>query len=303
MSQAVGVVSAVVVCFHPEPENLRRLIVALLPDVHQVWLVNNGANNALPSDLGPKVNRMDLGDNMGVAAALNIGFDSAYAGGADAVIGFDQDSAPPQGLVAQLRADWNLEAQRQPGVRLGAIGPATCDRDGAHLLTTFAPYNWFRQRLRPLPGKRWRVDHLITSGCLIPRDVWTSTGPMNAGLFIDWVDVEWCGRARLAGFTLLMDGDAVLSHRIGNKSQAFLGRHFHVHAAFRHYFVLRNALIIWRDQRFPLGWRTHHVLYALRVILANLLFAPQRLERLRCVIRGWQDGWAKRTGHQGQLPS
>lgn len=303
MSSPISIVSAVVVCYHPEPEILRQLIQALLPDVHQVWLVNNGASGDLPNDLGPQVQRIELGANMGVAAALNVGFDNAYAAGADAVIGFDQDSEPPQGLVAQLRFDWNLEAQHQPDLRFGAMGPATSDRDAAHLLTTFAPYNWIRQRIRPLPGKRWNVDHLITSGCLIPHDVWKTTGPMNDDLFIDWVDVEWCGRARLAGYTLLMDGDAVLRHRIGNRSQALFGRHFHVHAPFRHYFVLRNALVIWGDKRFPPGWRTHHVLYALRVILANLLFAPQRLARLRCVVRGWMDGRSKRTGHQGQLPS
>ena len=302
MSMQINVISAVVVCFHPDQTILRQLVRTLLPDVHQVWLVNNGATGDLPDDLGPQVQRIDLGGNKGVAAALNLGFDKAFAAGADAVIGFDQDSEPEQGLVAQLCADWNREALQHPLVRLGAMGPATCDRDAAHLLTTFAPYNWIRQRIRPLPGKRWTVDHLITSGCLIPHDVWKITGPMNADLFIDWVDVELCGRARLAGYTLLMDGDAVLRHRIGNRSQAVLGRHFHVHAPFRHYFVLRNALIIWRDKRFPQGWRTHHMLYALRVILANLLFAPQRMSRLQCVVRGLFDGCAGRTGHQGQLP-
>lgn len=302
MSQAIHVVSAVVVCFHPDPTTLRQLVLQLLPDVQHVWLVNNGTQGELPADLGPQVHAIELGRNLGVAAALNEGFERAYAAGADAVIGFDQDSEPAPGLVAQLQADWNQEIQRQPHLRLGAMGPATCDRDGAHLLDTFAPYNWLRKRIRPLPGERWRVDHLITSGSLIPLEAWKATGPMNAELFIDWIDVEWCGRARLAGYTLLMDGDAVLRHRIGNRSQALLGRHFHVHAPFRHYFVLRNALIIWRDKRFAPGWRTHHLLYALRVILANLLLAPQRSERLRCVLRGFVDGWAGRTGPQGQLP-
>jgi rhamnosyltransferase len=302
MGQAIQVVSAVVVCFHPESDTLRRLVSSLLPDVHQVWLVNNGKRNDLPDDLGPQVQTIELEDNLGVAEALNVGFIQAYAGGADSVIGFDQDSEPPVGLVSQMKQNWNNEIKLQPLLKFGAIGPATCDRDGAHLLTTFAPYNWLRQRIRPIPGKRWHVDHLITSGCLIPREAWEKTGPMNAGLFIDWVDVEWCGRARMAGYTLLMDGDAVLRHRIGSRSQAFMGRHFHVHAPFRHYFVLRNALIIWRDKRLDLGWRTHHVLYALRVILANLLLAPQRMVRLRFVVQGAIDGWLRRLGRQGKLP-
>ncbi|WP_089957839.1 glycosyltransferase family 2 protein [Limnohabitans sp. 2KL-3] len=302
MSQEIHVVSAVIVCFHPNPETLHRLILALAPDVHQILLVNNGQVDELPSDLGAQVQCIELGCNLGVAEALNRGFAKAYAEGADAVIGFDQDSEPPVGLVSQMRDHWNGEVHRQSHLKFGAIGPATCDRDGAHLLTSFAPYNWMRQRIRPTSGKRWHVDHLITSGCLIPREAWEKTGPMNADLFIDWVDVEWCGRARAAGYTLLMDGDAVLIHRIGHRSQAFLGRHFHVHSPFRHYFVLRNALLLWSDKRFPTGWRAHHLLYALRVILANLIFAPGRLQRLIWVARGWRDGWAKRTGAQGHIP-
>jgi rhamnosyltransferase len=302
MSQEIHVVSAVIVCFHPNPETLHRLILALAPDVQQILLVNNGQVDELPSDLGAQVHCIELGGNLGVAEALNRGFAQAYAEGADAVIGFDQDSEPPVGLVSKMREHWNGELIRQPNLKFGAIGPATCDRDGAHLLTSFAPYNWMRQRIRPTSGQRWHVDHLITSGCLIPREAWEKTGPMNAELFIDWVDVEWCGRARAAGYTLLMDGDAVLLHRIGHRSQAFLGRYFHVHSPFRHYFVLRNALIIWRDTRFDLGWRTHHVVYALRVILANMVFAPQRTARLSFVLRAFIDGFAGRMGPQGQLP-
>lgn len=58
---------------------------------------------------------------------------------------------------------------------------------------------------------------------------------MNADLFIDWVDVEWCDRASHVGLQLLLDGDAILPHRNGQKSATFMGRHFHVHSPFRYY--------------------------------------------------------------------
>lgn len=303
MSAAIHTVSAVVVCFHPDPQALRDLVQSLLPDVKQVWLINNGPDGSLTMDWDGAVSCIDCGGNVGVAAALNVGFEKAFAHGADAVIGFDQDSQPTPGLVSQLCAHWNREVVRRPHVRLGGIGPAIRDSEGMHLLHSFSPYNWRRRRIWAQPGACLEVDHLITSGCLIPHESWREVGGMNAHLFIDWVDVEWCGRARHAGYQLLMDGDAILVHRIGARSQALLGRHFHVHAPFRHYFVLRNALIMWRDKRFALGWRSHHVFYAARIIVANLLFSPQRVERFRCVWRGLVDGLARRTGAQGQVPS
>jgi rhamnosyltransferase len=303
MSSPIQTVAAVVVCFHPEPQALRALVQSLMPDVKQVWLINNGPQGSLGVDWGEGVACMDCGGNAGVAAALNMGFEQAFAHGADAVIGFDQDSQPTPGLASQLREHWNREIELRPHARLGGLGPTLRDSEANHHLHSFAPYNWLRRRVWALPGACHEVDHLITSGCLISQQAWREIGGMNASLFIDWVDVEWCGRARHAGYQLLMDGDAVLVHRIGARSQALLGRHFHVHAPFRHYFVLRNALIIWRDKRFALGWRTHHVFYATRIILANLLFAPHRVERLHCVWRGFLDGVMRRTGAQGQVPS
>jgi rhamnosyltransferase len=302
MSTPIRTVSAVVVCFHPDPATLKQLITSVLPDVMHIWMVNNGQPQTLSGEWGSQVRVIECGGNEGVAAALNAGFEQAFASGADAVIGFDQDSEPPPGLVSQLRARWNLSLQRNPQVRLAAIGPATCDKDTARLLHTFAPYNWIRRRVVPQPGTCMEVDHLITSGCLISRTAWQEIGPVNTGFFIDWIDVEWCGRARHAGYQLLMDGDTVLPHRIGQASRSWLGRYFHEHSPFRHYFVLRNALIIWRDPRFALGWRTHHVLYALRVILANLIYAPGRAQRVRYLLRGAKDGWANQTGPQGQAP-
>lgn len=137
---------------------------------------------------------------------------------------------------------------------------------------------------------------------MISRAAWQDIGPTNEGLFIDWIDVEWCGRARHMGYHLLMDGSVILPHRIGQKSDGILGRKFHVHSPFRHYFVLRNAMQLFRDPRFPLGWRTHHLLYAFRVIVANLIWAPERSSRLAHVVRGLRDGWLGRTGPQGQVP-
>lgn len=301
MTAHITTISAVIVCYHPEGAALRQLIANLQADVQHIWLINNGPQ-PLTGPWPEAVRHIQCAGNIGVAGALNAGFNHAFAQGVDAVIGFDQDSAPPVGLVQRLRHSWSTLLQQHPGRRIAAIGPAPQDKDTGQLLHTFAPYNWLRQRLLPMPGQCIEVDHLITSGCLISRVAWQAIGPTHEGLFIDWVDVEWSGRARHAGYQLFMDSDARLPHRIGLRSRTLAGRSFHVHSPFRHYFVLRNAILLLRDKRFPLGWRTHHLLYALRVIMANLILAPQRWERLVHVTRGLRDGWAGRTGSQGQVP-
>lgn len=301
MTVHINTVAAVIVCYHPHPETLAQLIANLQTDVQHIWLVNNGPQ-LIMGPWSKAVRQIQCKGNIGVAGALNAGFDQAFAQGADAVIGFDQDSAPPAGMVESLRRSWNANQRQQPYRPMAAIGPATQDIDTGKMLHTFAPYNWQRQRLLPVNGTCIEVDHLITSGCLISRDAWGQIGPTNESFFIDWVDVEWCGRARYAGYQLCMDTKTVLPHRIGSSSQAIAGRRFHVHSPFRHYFVLRNAIHLFRDPRFVLGWRTHHLLYALRVILANLIVAPNRLQRFRYAAQALRDGWTGRTGSQGQVP-
>jgi rhamnosyltransferase len=301
MTAQITTISAVIVCFHPDAKALTQLIDNLQPDVQTIWLVNNGPR-PLTGSWPAEVRHIQCTGNLGVAGALNAGFEQAFAQGADAVIGFDQDSLPLEGSVEQLRCSWNAILEKNPDYLLAAIGPAPQDKDTGHMLHTFAPYNWRRRRLTPTFGERLEVDHLITSGCLISRAAWQDIGPTNEGLFIDWIDVEWSGRARHLGYHLLMDGSVILPHRIGHKSGGIFGRKFHVHSPFRHYFVLRNAMQLFRDQRFPLGWRMHHLLYASRVIVANLIWAPERQARLSFVARGLRDGWVGRAGPQGQVP-
>jgi rhamnosyltransferase len=236
---------------------------------------------------------VELELNLGVAAALNRGFEWALQNGFDAVISFDQDSRPVVGMVRKLQNAWLNAVVQTPN--LGAIGPATVDHQSGQDMFTFAPYNWSRHRFLPSQNKTYVVDHLITSGCLTPCAVWQDVGPMTESLFIDWVDNEWCARARLKGYQLLMDGGTKMTHSIGEVSRPLLWRRFHLHKPLRHYYLLRNALLIAQQSKFDLGWRMHHILYALRVIVASLLLGNQKLSRLCYAWRGLVHGLIGRS--------
>ena len=258
-----------------------------------VWF-NNGSPGSLDTIKTPHVLAIiELEHNLGVAAALNRGFEWALLNGFDAVISFDQDSRPAVGMVGQLQNAWLKAVLQTPC--LGAIGPATVDHQSGQDMFTFAPYNWTRHRFLPSQNKTYVVDHLITSGCLTPCAVWQDVGPMNESLFIDWVDNEWCARARLKGYQLLMDGGTKMTHSIGEVSRPLLWRRFHFHQPLRHYYLLRNALLIAKQSKFDLGWRMHHILYALRVIVASLLLGNQKLSRLDYALRGLVHGLIGRS--------
>ena len=286
---------AVVVCFHPDLKNLQSLSFKLHQEGVSVIWVNNGPVDSLKAAQTPHVtNIIELAHNLGVATALNRGFEWALQNGYEAVITFDQDSQPPAGMVGQLSQAW-LQAAGAFS-RIAAIGPATVDLASGQDMFSFEPYNWTRHRFLPSQNKIYVVDHLITSGCLTPCSVWQDVGPMNDSLFIDWVDNEWCARARLKGYTLLMDGGTKMGHSIGEVSRPILWRRFHLHAPIRHYYLLRNAIQIAKQSQFDPGWRMHHILYALRVIAASLLLGNQKLNRLSYAWRGLVHGLQGRSG-------
>ena len=124
---------------------------------------------------------------------------------------------------------------------------------------------------------------------------------MTDGLFIDWVDIEWCARARLTGYVLLLDGGTQMSHSIGEVSRPILWRRFHLHTPIRHFYLLRNAILIAKKPQFELGWRVHLLLYALRVIVASLVLGDQRLSRWHFAYQGLLAGLGGRQGPIGKI--
>ena len=286
---------AVVVCYDPVLSTLQTLSRNLQSEGVPVVWVNNGPVGSLDSARGPhELHVIELAQNLGVASALNAGYQWALQNGFDAVITFDQDSQPEVGIVGKLQARWAQSALEH--LQVAAIGPATIDHQSGHAMFSFEPYNWIRKRFLPSQAKAYPVDHIITSGCLMPCRVWQEVGPMNDGLFIDWVDIEWCARARLKGYVLLLDGGTQMSHSIGEVSRPILWRRFHLHAPIRHYYLLRNAIQIAKQSQFDPGWRMHHLLYAARVIFASLLLGQQRLSRLSYALRGLLHGLVGRSG-------
>lgn len=290
---------AVVVCYDPVLSTLQTLSRNLQSEGVPVVWVNNGPSGSLESARGPHVlTVIELSQNLGVATALNSGYQWALHNGFEAVITFDQDSRPEVGMVGKLQARWAQSAVAH--LQVAAIGPAIIDHQSGHAMFSFEPYNWIRKRFLPNQTKAYSVDHIITSGCLMPCRVWQQVGPMNDGLFIDWVDIEWCARARIMGYVLLQDGGAQMSHSIGEVSRPILWRRFHFHMPIRHFYLLRNAILIAKKSQFDLGWRVHLLLYALRVIVASLVLGDQRLSRWRFAYQGLLAGLGNRQGPIGK---
>lgn len=252
-------VHAVIVTFNPEHERFSALIDAALSQVERIVIVDNGSK---PSDVAwiraltvpDRVELIELGQNLGIAAAQNVGIARARTFGAAYVMLFDHDSIPGDGMVETLLSV--LQDKVRAGIKVAAVGPRYYDerqnnpppfieirglrviRHGCHGGTGVVP-----------------VSYVIASGSLMPMSTLNEIGDMREDLFIDYVDIEWGLRAHQKGYQTFGVCHALMAHDLGDAPLIFMGRAIPVHSPLRHYYLFRNAVCLYKQDYLPLKWK------------------------------------------------
>lgn len=288
-----------VVTYHPDFDALRRLLEAVSSQVAALVVVANesaAAAAALAELMQVPAALLPLEQNLGLAAAQNLGIGWARERGYAHVLLLDQDSEPAPGMVAALV---NALQRLSATARVGAVGPRFHDlrehRDAPFVRVGF-PLNrklWCEQPDQTVP-----CDFLISSGSLIPMSVLDAVGGMEPGLFIDNVDLEWSFRARAAGYQLFGVCAAAMNHRLGDARRPLpfgLGAAV-VHGPTRLYYMMRNRIRLYRLPHTPRIWIAQDVPRVLvKLFLFGVLIGPRR-RHLRFMLRGLLDGVRGREG-------
>jgi len=293
--------AAIVVTFHPQADLLDRLLDACLNQVNILVLVDNGSDEVELAvlrnlSLSRQFTLIELGENLGIAAAQNRGITFARSQGYSHLLFFDQDSVPAPDLVQKLHtALAGLSANNQP---VAAVGPRLVDRRTLRS-TPFVRFNWFgvtRKHCTDDSEDMQQTDFLVSSGMLIPITAFDHVGQMEEGLFIDNVDMEWCFRARSMGFLLYGICSAVMQHSVGDQVFRIGPGVLHRHSPVRQYYIMRNRLLLYRRSYTPKGWIVQDSLRALFKLLAfSIVFAP-RLKNLQMIYCGIRDAFSGITG-------
>ncbi len=289
-------VHAVVVSYRSDPERLAQQFDRLLQQVGAIVWVDNASGDTLralaarwPAE---RLHTLWLDDNQGIGAAQNRGMERALALGASHVLLMDDDSLPAPGMVQQLLA---ALAARPQAAAVGACHVDPRRQAGR------TPFNVVvGGRLRWLScadaGQVWEVDHVIASGCLIPAPALRAVGAMREDFFIDWVDTEWCLRARDRGWRIYGACGAVLEHTLGDKVVRVLGREIPCHAPWRHYYQARNFVLMLRAGQMGSASRFNLAFRQFKRFLVFSTLVPGRRQYLGMWLRGLWHGCRGRSG-------
>lgn len=293
-------VGAVIVAYHPDMKALEALVESYLLQVQYLVVVDNTpGGSGIAEAITQKFQLIELRENLGIAAALNRGIDCLMGLGCNHFVLSDQDSVPPRDFVSTLLSAF-LRLEQQ-GQRVATVGAVFVDPRTGHA-TGFAHDGWRGNghTLRADSSGLVPASYVITSGSLVSRSAFEEVGPMAEGLFIDYVDMEWCFRATAKGYAVYGEPAAVMRHTLGDRAVTFwlFGRRQKgMHSPVRVYFQNRNILLLCRMSHVAMHWKFWALAKRPASIVLYLLVANERMRYLRSALKGLLDGLRGRDGN------
>ena len=280
-------IAAVATAYHPD-ERLGAVVASALGSCERVIVVDNtpaDAPSAAAGLAGERVTVLRSGENLGLAGGLNAGV-AALPEDAEAVLFLDQDSVLPDELVPALAALLGSDE------RIGVAAPTPWDPEHEAGYDSAAA-------LRAEVADRTDV---ITSGMLVRRACLRDVPRFREEFFVDFVDIDFCLRARRAGWRIVQDQRLKLPHSLGDRREHRLGplRLLVVHhPAWRQYWILRGASALGRENllREPV-FSVKAALFAASWLWRTAFFADDRAAQTGAAVRGVRDGLLGRVSRR-----
>ncbi len=274
---------SIIVTYNPNISQLKACVVSLLPQVEKIIIVKNSGERLDDDDFqNKKIELVQLDKNYGIAYAQNRGIERATELGAEWMLLSDQDTVFPEGYVSRFSA--KTETYGTEAIYVPVFFNET--KNQLEPVSLAMSESVCPDGISPIP-----LIHGISSGTIFHKGVFEKIGGMDERLFIDYVDFEWCWRARSHGIGTLCFPDIVVRHQLGDSYVQFFGRKITIRSDFRYYYMLRNGIylgknceFISKDERRILLKRT--LLFALGIIA----IAPKKRKALRLVRKAFSDG-------------
>jgi rhamnosyltransferase len=285
-------VCCIIVGYRPEIAQLLDLCARVAGDGVKVVVVDNSEVPTLDRVALPAgCTLITIGYNSGIAHAQNAGVAAAIAAGADVLVFFDQDSKFEPGFVKSLVA-----AIHEGSAEI--VSPLCIDdATGVPLPSVrISRHGWSMPIHAADAAGRYAVDMVISSGTAATRQVFETAGTFDDGLFIDFVDAEWCLRCRSKQIPIYVVPGLVMRHSVGLGHFRFGSRTISVHSPARCYYQIRNSFLLFRKPHIPLIFAVKQLVATILSRTILLFFVEDRLSYLKSYLFAVRDGLKGVTG-------
>lgn len=305
MSQPVSIdetsdICAVVITYRPQVDMLRKVVASVEEQVGRLLVFDNGTADPEVARYFSEIAAGNVAvirstTNVGLAAAVNRAAEYMRAEGFTYLLLLDQDSQPDSGMVLTLKKALVELSQTEP---VAAVGPQFRDRRTGYVAPFVKVGFPLSSKFAGGPGQRLECDFLISSGTLFTLASMERVGPMDEGLFIDNVDLEWCFRAKHRGMVLYGVCDARMQHSIGDsvRPSRLVSGGIKTHAPVRLYYITRNRVLLYGRKETPAVWIAQDLPRLVLKFFSTLVFLKPRGSYLRTMAMGLRDGLRGNTG-------
>jgi GT2 family glycosyltransferase len=278
---------------------LPRQMEALLRQtrsLQEIVVVDNSSTDGTAQLLAqryPQVTVLRMSENLGAGGALEAGVGySALRKRHDWIWTFDDDSVPDDNALESLLE--GAESARKADDHVGIVAALPVHRESG---TCYYPLLWCDGLVKPSAELRrqpiWFADLVIVSGCMVRREVVEEIGLPRADFFMDFIDFEYCLRARSHGYKIAVVTKSQIAHDIGTPKQIRLPGYSRLwlnQAPWREYYISRNiTYAVW--WLYPShGTKRFVVRYLVRHAGGVLLFSSNKVACLKKLVQGFWDG-------------
>lgn len=284
---------SIIVLYKHDPIAFKQVLKNQINNFSNIVLVNNSPEISIDSYKSNHVTVINNSTNIGLAAALNVGILEAKKQGAEMVALFDQDTLLQDNFCSSMLK--LIKAYQ--GKKSALYAPSYFN----HVTKDYGSFINFKplQLIRSKPFNYSYVaypQYVITSGSVITIAVLEDVGLMLEELFIDFIDIEWCLRARSKGYEIVIFPQVEISHYLGDSSISFLGTNYPIHSPKRMYYYFRNAMYLYQKKDIDLNWRIIDASRNLFRFLFYMMFVKNRMIYFKYIIKGYYHGIKKQMG-------
>ncbi len=265
--------AAVVVFYNPTLENIKN-IKNYIESVNKLYIIDNSEDDGIRYKNTKKINYIKLGENKGIAYALNQGAKLAIKEGYQWLLTLDQDSKMSKSIIEKMKTFLEKEPSKE---KIGLV----------------SPYQKIDNSPIETDKKVEEMIEVMTSGNILNLNAYQKIGGFKDWLFIDCVDTEYCMNLQMHHYKVLRLNDILLEHSLGSlKIHKFFGKEYPCfnHNPIRRYYIVRNTMYIKEmyGEYFP-DYCEHLIKVQKGQVKRIILFEQQKWQKLKLMMHGYHD--------------
>ena len=287
-------VCAIIIFYYADLSIFNELLQLHIKNYSRILIVNNSPKISLKKYINNKVQIFTNKSNIGLASAINLGINEAKSQGFKFVALFDQDSRIDihfnQNMINSIKSYNGF-------VKPAVYSPIYFNEITSEMgfLINFSPLRLVRKK----PIDDFIVSkptYVITSGSYIPIDVLDDVGLMLDKLFIDFIDIDWCFRARNKGYEIINFQHIFIKHTLGDYSKAFMNKKYPIHSPIRMYYYFRNSIYLYKQTYININWKLVDVSRNIFRFVFYMILIKGRISYLRYIVLGIFHGLINKMG-------